>query len=133
MAKVDRTIALATIEIANSAETPKWDASNPKTEMFIAEGSRSHYGGGEKVITLPDAWRVMSRQASRCPERMCDRKSRRGTHKCVRHGHPQSLCLPILRIMPRTMRQSPFLVNVPARFSLTQVPIPDESLGVLET
>jgi hypothetical protein len=35
MAKVDRTIALAMIEVANSAETPKWDASNPKTAAFV--------------------------------------------------------------------------------------------------
>ena len=35
MAKVDRTIALAMIEIANSAETPKWDEANPKTAVFV--------------------------------------------------------------------------------------------------
>jgi hypothetical protein len=35
MAKVDRTIALALIEIANGSDVPKWDASNPKTEMFV--------------------------------------------------------------------------------------------------
>jgi hypothetical protein len=35
MAKVDRTIALAMIEIANSAETPKWDEANPKTAAFV--------------------------------------------------------------------------------------------------
>jgi hypothetical protein len=35
MAKVDRTIALAMIEIANSAEAPKWDESNPKTAAFV--------------------------------------------------------------------------------------------------
>ncbi|HEY3739005.1 MAG TPA: M28 family peptidase, partial [Bryobacteraceae bacterium] len=35
MALVDRTIALAAIDIANSAETPRWNASNPKVEPFI--------------------------------------------------------------------------------------------------
>ena len=35
MAKVDRTIALAALHIANSTETPKWDAANPKTASFI--------------------------------------------------------------------------------------------------
>ncbi len=35
MAKVDRTIALAMIEIANSAEVPKWDEANPKTSAFV--------------------------------------------------------------------------------------------------
>ena len=35
MAKVDRTIALAMIEIANSATTPKWDKTNPKTAAFV--------------------------------------------------------------------------------------------------
>ena len=35
MAKVDRTIALAALDIANSTETPKWDAANPKTAGFI--------------------------------------------------------------------------------------------------
>ncbi len=35
MAKVDRTIALAALDIANSTETPKWDAANPKTASFI--------------------------------------------------------------------------------------------------
>lgn len=35
MAKVDRTIALAFIDIANSATPPKWDESNPKTAAFV--------------------------------------------------------------------------------------------------
>jgi Zn-dependent M28 family amino/carboxypeptidase len=35
MAKVDRTIALAMIDIANRSEAPKWDASNPKTAAFV--------------------------------------------------------------------------------------------------
>jgi Zn-dependent M28 family amino/carboxypeptidase len=35
MAKVDRTIALAMIEIANSVSTPKWDEANPKTAAFV--------------------------------------------------------------------------------------------------
>jgi hypothetical protein len=35
MAKVDRTIALAALDIANSSETPKWDAANPKTASFV--------------------------------------------------------------------------------------------------
>ena len=35
MAKVDRTIALAAFDIANSIETPKWDQNNPKTAPFI--------------------------------------------------------------------------------------------------
>lgn len=35
MAKVDRTIALAMIEIANSATAPKWDESNSKTAAFV--------------------------------------------------------------------------------------------------
>ncbi len=35
MAKIDRTIALAMIEIANSGEVPKWDAGNPKTAAFV--------------------------------------------------------------------------------------------------
>jgi hypothetical protein len=35
MAKVDRTVALAALDIANNAQAPKWDASNPKTERFV--------------------------------------------------------------------------------------------------
>ncbi len=35
MAKVDRTIALAALDIANSAETPKWETNNPKTAAFV--------------------------------------------------------------------------------------------------
>ncbi len=35
MAKVDRTIALAALDIANSVETPQWDAKNPKTAAFV--------------------------------------------------------------------------------------------------
>lgn len=35
MAKVDRTIALAALDIANSVETPKWDTNNPKTAAFV--------------------------------------------------------------------------------------------------
>jgi Peptidase family M28 len=34
MAKVDRTVALALITVANSAEAPKWDESNPKTAPY---------------------------------------------------------------------------------------------------
>ena len=36
MAKVDRTIALALLEVANNPEAPKWDESNPKTAAFVA-------------------------------------------------------------------------------------------------
>lgn len=36
MAKVDRTIALALLDIANSPDAPKWDESNPKTAPFVA-------------------------------------------------------------------------------------------------
>ncbi|MGA3237197.1 MAG: M28 family peptidase, partial [Bryobacteraceae bacterium] len=35
MAKVDRTVALAALDIANNPQAPKWDASNPKTERFV--------------------------------------------------------------------------------------------------
>jgi hypothetical protein len=35
MAKVDRTIALVMIDVANSATAPQWDASNPKTAQFV--------------------------------------------------------------------------------------------------
>ncbi|SPE33456.1 Peptidase M28 [Candidatus Sulfopaludibacter sp. SbA3] len=35
MAKVDRTIALAALDIATSIETPQWDANNPKTAAFV--------------------------------------------------------------------------------------------------
>jgi hypothetical protein len=35
MAKIDHTIALAALDIANSAETPRWNAENPKTAPFI--------------------------------------------------------------------------------------------------
>ncbi|HWC98470.1 MAG TPA: M28 family peptidase [Candidatus Sulfopaludibacter sp.] len=35
MAKVDRTIALAALDIANTTETPHWNAENPKTEVFV--------------------------------------------------------------------------------------------------
>jgi hypothetical protein len=35
MAKVDRTVALAALDIANNPRAPKWDASNPKTERFV--------------------------------------------------------------------------------------------------
>ena len=34
MAKVDQTIALAALDIANSAETPQWNASDPQTEVY---------------------------------------------------------------------------------------------------
>ncbi len=36
MAKVDRTIALAMLDIANSPDAPKWDETNPKTAPFVA-------------------------------------------------------------------------------------------------
>ena len=35
MATVDRTVALAALDIANNPQAPKWDASNPKTERFV--------------------------------------------------------------------------------------------------
>jgi hypothetical protein len=35
MARVDRTVALAALDIANNPQAPKWDASNPKTERFV--------------------------------------------------------------------------------------------------
>jgi len=35
MARVDRTVALAALDIANNPIAPKWDASNPKTERFV--------------------------------------------------------------------------------------------------
>jgi Zn-dependent M28 family amino/carboxypeptidase len=35
MAKVDRTIALVMIDIANNATAPQWDAANPKTAQFV--------------------------------------------------------------------------------------------------
>jgi hypothetical protein len=35
MAKVDRTVALAALDIANNPQAPKWDESNPKTERFV--------------------------------------------------------------------------------------------------
>jgi hypothetical protein len=35
MALVDRTIALAAIDLANSAETTKWNEANPKTAAFV--------------------------------------------------------------------------------------------------
>jgi hypothetical protein len=35
MAKVDRTVALAALDLANNPQAPKWDASNPKTERFV--------------------------------------------------------------------------------------------------
>jgi hypothetical protein len=35
MAKVDRTIALAILDMANSAQVPKWDAANPKVERYV--------------------------------------------------------------------------------------------------
>jgi Zn-dependent M28 family amino/carboxypeptidase len=34
MAKVDRTVALAVLNIANALKAPEWDASNPKTTRF---------------------------------------------------------------------------------------------------
>jgi hypothetical protein len=34
MAKVDRTIALAALEMGDSAEAPRWNAANPKTEQY---------------------------------------------------------------------------------------------------
>jgi len=35
MALVDRTIALAVVDLANSVETTKWNESNPKTAAFV--------------------------------------------------------------------------------------------------
>jgi Peptidase family M28 len=35
MAKVDVTVALAALDIANNPQAPKWDESNPKTERFV--------------------------------------------------------------------------------------------------
>jgi Zn-dependent M28 family amino/carboxypeptidase len=35
MALVDRTIALAVVDLANSAEVSKWNESNPKTAAFV--------------------------------------------------------------------------------------------------
>jgi Peptidase family M28 len=40
MAKVDRTVALAALDIANNPQAPKWDASNPKTERFVKARSK---------------------------------------------------------------------------------------------
>jgi hypothetical protein len=41
MARVDRAIALAVFRIADSAEAPRWNAADPKTERYIRarEGS----------------------------------------------------------------------------------------------
>jgi hypothetical protein len=35
MARVDRTVALAALDIANNPQAPKWDESNPKTARFV--------------------------------------------------------------------------------------------------
>jgi Zn-dependent M28 family amino/carboxypeptidase len=35
MANLDQTIALDLTDIANSAEAPKWDETNPKTAQFV--------------------------------------------------------------------------------------------------
>jgi hypothetical protein len=35
LAKVDRTVALALLAIADNAEPPKWNESNPKTEKYV--------------------------------------------------------------------------------------------------
>ena len=46
MAMVDRTIALAALLLANGAETPQWNAANPKTERFIH--ARASAAGGTR-------------------------------------------------------------------------------------
>ncbi len=48
MAKVDRTIALAMIEVANSAQPPKWDESNPKTAQFVKAREATMAAAGKK-------------------------------------------------------------------------------------
>ena len=40
MAKVDRAVALATLNIANSLKAPQWNAQNPKTAVFREAQSR---------------------------------------------------------------------------------------------
>jgi hypothetical protein len=35
MAKVDRTVALAILRVADSETTPEWNAANPKTEKYV--------------------------------------------------------------------------------------------------
>ena len=41
MAKVDRTVALAVLNIADAGKAPEWNADNPKTEPFIEAQKRS--------------------------------------------------------------------------------------------
>ena len=40
MAKVDVTVALAALDIANNPQAPKWDETNPKTERFVKARAR---------------------------------------------------------------------------------------------
>ena len=42
LAKVDRTIALALLTIADNAEPPKWNESNPKTEKYVRAWKALH-------------------------------------------------------------------------------------------
>ena len=35
LAKIDRTVALSLILLANSEEAPRWDESNPKTAAYV--------------------------------------------------------------------------------------------------
>jgi hypothetical protein len=35
MAKVDRTVALAILRVADSTVAPEWNAANPKTERYV--------------------------------------------------------------------------------------------------
>ncbi len=44
MAKVDRTVALGVIEMANSAEAPHWDAANPKVARYVQAREASMAG-----------------------------------------------------------------------------------------
>jgi hypothetical protein len=42
MAKVDRMVALALINLANTNKPPQWNAQNPKTEPFRAARAAAH-------------------------------------------------------------------------------------------
>lgn len=43
MEKVDRTVALALVMIANNSEAPKWNEANPKTGRYV-KAWNSHHG-----------------------------------------------------------------------------------------
>ena len=42
MAKVDRAVAVALLDLASDAPPPQWNASNPKTKAYVEAAAKLH-------------------------------------------------------------------------------------------